>query len=232
MVSREGPWRLRRRVEHDAAAERVRRRDRAQHDAVAGHGHERLLEAHLPEAAAELGQPRRRLPRAVVDLHAVAVLGAAVGHEAQLGVEAEGRAQVGVGAGEEVPARDLVAADADEVDRDALPGRRALRGLVVDLDSAHARAPAGGQHRQLVAARDRARPQRPRHHRARALDREHAVDVQARAAAVGAAAGQRRGDVVQRRPHRVDPLAGAHRNRHDDRGQVFLCHTESAWQRA
>ena len=67
------------RVEHPAAAERVRRRDLADHDPVAPGGDERPLETDLPEAAAEPRQTGRRLARAVVDLHSLAVFGLAAG---------------------------------------------------------------------------------------------------------------------------------------------------------
>ena len=46
-------------VEHDAAAERVGGRERADHEPVAARRDERLLQAQLEVAAAELGQPRR-----------------------------------------------------------------------------------------------------------------------------------------------------------------------------
>ena len=59
------------RVEHAAATERVRWRDPAHHEAVAGGGDDRTLEADLPEPTAEPRQPRRRLARSVVDLHAL-----------------------------------------------------------------------------------------------------------------------------------------------------------------
>ena len=81
------------RVEHPAAAQRVRRRDLAHHQAVAGRGDQRLLEPDLPEAAAEPGQPGWRLAGAVVDLDPVTVLGLA-SLEVELGVDQVGRAQV------------------------------------------------------------------------------------------------------------------------------------------
>ena len=65
--SRAGPWRRGRGVEHDAAAERVRRRERRGSRAGRPRGHERLLEPQLRVAAAELREPGRDLARAVVD---------------------------------------------------------------------------------------------------------------------------------------------------------------------
>ena len=69
----------RRGVEHDAAAERVRRRERADHEPVAGQRHDRLLQPQLEEPPAELDQPRGGLARAVVDGDPRAVSGRASG---------------------------------------------------------------------------------------------------------------------------------------------------------
>ena len=82
----------------------------------------------------------------------------------------------------------------------------------MDLHSAHPDPPALRQQRELVAVPDLARPQRARHHRARAADREHTVDVQARRR-LGARAGRNvAGGAVERRAQLVDAVARARRH--------------------
>jgi len=68
---------VRSRVEHDPAAERVGRGDRADDDAVVGAGEQRPLDAKLPEPVPEVREATGRLARAVMDLDAVSVAGAA-----------------------------------------------------------------------------------------------------------------------------------------------------------
>ena len=205
-------------VEHDAAAERVGRRERADHHAVAARGHERLLEAQLEVAAAELGQPGRRLARAVVHGDSRAAVGPRVGRgPGERDVDAEARRQLLPGH-HDVSAAHLVAADAGQVERHPLARLGALARLVVDLDGADARRGARGQDADLVAARRRALPQRAGDDRAGAADRERAVDVQAQRA-VGAAARDprgRRGPArrgARRAPRRRAPRPGRPRRR-------------------
>src|SRR5205085_10391865 len=121
-------------------------------EVVAGAGEERLLEAQLPEAAAELCQPGGCLAGAVMDLDAPAVLGIA---EGQRRVDDVGRRDVA----EDVAAGDVAHLDADEVDGDALAGLGAVDRLVAHLHATDPRAVAGGLDRELVAAADRAGPQ-------------------------------------------------------------------------
>ena len=158
VASREGPWRLRRRVEHDAAAERVRRRDRAHHERSPATGTSGCSSRTCQKRPPSYGQPRRRLARAVVDLHAVAVLGAAVGHEAQLGVETDSS---GAGRRRRWRARRPRATSSrptpTRLTRDPLPGRRALararRG-----PGRRARARAGRRAAPSARRRARSRP--------------------------------------------------------------------------
>ncbi len=122
------------RLEDDPAAERVRRRDRADDDPVAAAREHRPLEPQLPEPVAERRQPRRRLARAVVDVDAHRVVGVA---QVERRVEDRARRD-GARGGEDVAAPDRAAVDPGEVQRDALARLGALDGLVVDLDAAHA----------------------------------------------------------------------------------------------
>ena len=147
----------RRRIEYDAPAERVRRRDPADHEPVAPGRHEWLLQSHLPERAAEPREPSRALAGPVVDLDAVAVLGLVV-LEAQLGVEQVRRAQPGRRCGEHVPAPDVRHADPDEIDRHPLPGLGTFDRPVMDLHAAHPDVPALGEQTQFVATRRGSRP--------------------------------------------------------------------------
>ena len=151
--SRLGPWR--RRVGSSTtppptvsggASERITSGPRAA-------GDERLLEPQLEVAAAELGEPRRRLARAVVDGDARAAVGRGVGRgpvERDVDAEAGGRRRGP--AHDHVAARHLVAPHAGQVQRHALAGLGALARLVVDLHGADARGGARGQDADLVAA--------------------------------------------------------------------------------
>jgi hypothetical protein len=121
------------------------------------------------------------------------------------------------GCGDHVAARDVAALDADEVDGDALARVGALDGLVVDLHGADPDRGAGREQDQAVAGRDRSGPQGARHHGARAVDGEGAVDVQQRLAGARVAAGEAVCDPVERGTHVLDAGAGARRAR-DDRG--------------
>jgi hypothetical protein len=60
-------------VEHGPAAERVRRRGGAHDEAVARGGQQVVVQAQLPQAAAEVGQPAGTPRGAVVDVHPRAV---------------------------------------------------------------------------------------------------------------------------------------------------------------
>src|SRR5207248_11344567 len=61
-------------VQHRPAAQRVRRRDLPDDQAVVPLGDQRPLESKLPDLAPEPGHPTGALPRAVVNLNSVAGL--------------------------------------------------------------------------------------------------------------------------------------------------------------
>ena len=71
-------------VEHAPAPECVGDADAAYHHAVAAGGQQRPLEAQLPEVLAEVHEPAGALAGAVVDVHALAVGGAAVQVEGRI----------------------------------------------------------------------------------------------------------------------------------------------------
>ena len=179
----------RRGVEHDAAAERVRRRQGADHEPVAGQRHERPLEPQLGVAAAELGEPRRR-PRACRGARRPARRrpGALGRGPLERRVDAVRRRAAGA-RGPAAPAATTTSPRATsstrharEVERDALArparGRRTRRG-----PARRARAPRrpAGSSSTASPRPALARPQRAGHDGAGAADRERAVDVQARA---------------------------------------------------
>ena len=130
------------------------------HEAVALRGDQRPLTAQLP-AALVPGATIRAGSRAVMDLRARG-LGAA---EVERRVDDPGRAQVGALTRDDVAAAHVVDPYAHEVDRDALPGVRALHGGVVHLDATDPHAFVGRQEAQAVARADRARPERAGHDR-------------------------------------------------------------------
>jgi hypothetical protein len=84
----------------------------------------------------------------------------------------------------------------------------------VNLHAARAGGEAGRLDPQLVAWCDRARPQRPRDHRAGAGDRERAVDVEARGS-LAPPLRHLRGDTGERGPQFVEALAGLGADGHD-----------------
>jgi hypothetical protein len=163
------------RIEHDSSAERVWRGDPPHDEPVARRRDERMLEAKLEEAPAERGHPRGRLPRAVVHLDPAG----RVLPKVERGVHHVGGAQGAVAVGEDVAAGDLAHLDPHQVDGHALAGRGALHRAVVDLDPAHPRLQPTRKQGDDIAAPDRAGPQRPGDHGARALDRERPIYVQA-----------------------------------------------------
>jgi FAD/FMN-containing dehydrogenase len=114
-------------VEHHAAAQGVGRRDRAHDDVVAGAGEQRALEAQLPQAGAERGEPARRLAGAVVDVDARAVLG--------VRAQREGRVEDAAGpddarGGDHVAAADGAALEAGEVTDAAIAESEAQRAMI------------------------------------------------------------------------------------------------------
>ena len=208
----------RRGVEHDAAAERVGRRERADHQAVACARDERLLEPQLRVAAAELGEPRRDLARAVVDRDAGAALRPRLGRgPVQRGVEPVGRRRA-----RSAPGASPTTTSPRATSSTATPARlsatrwpacaRSVGASWTCTPRTRARA-AGREQLDGVAAARAARPQRPGHHGAGAADRERAVDVQHERAAGARAPRQPLRRARQRRRQRVEPVAGARRHR-------------------
>ncbi len=179
----------RRRVQDPPAADRVRRRERTDHEAVAGDGHQRALEAQLRQSRLPRLQPLALdgrdagggLAGAVVHVHAGAPRERArSGQQIHLHVEQVPGRRCCVAVDHHVPALDFAALDPGEVERDSLsclgPGAR----LGMHLHPADPRTRAAGLDPDLRAPRDAPGPERPRHDGADALQREAAVDVQPR----------------------------------------------------
>ena len=130
-------------------------------------------------------------------------------------VEAVGRR--GRRAGPQHAARwHLVPLDTDERNGHAAAGAGALGVRAVDLQRAHARLTAGGLNRHGLADGERARPERPRHHGADAVEGEGAVDGEAHAPGV-VARRRLRGGRGDGGDQRVESAAGGGGDR-DDRG--------------
>ncbi len=178
----------RRGIEHDAAGDRGLGRGRADDHAVAACGRDRLAQPQLREPGGAgsqrlaLEQRDARLDAGRADQH---LREHPVPHarpacqRLQLDVESEALGK-GARGRQRRPARDGAALDAGEAGRDALACLRALDRLVVDLDRAHPHLAGARQHGEPVARGDRTRPQRPRDDRADPVQREGAVDRQAR----------------------------------------------------
>ena len=204
-------------VEHDAAAERVGRRERADHEAVAARGHERLLEAELEVAAAELREPRgasracRGGPRRACRRRA-----ARRAWPTTSATSTRKRRRPGGAA----PAATMTSPRATS--SRATPARfsatrcpasaRSRGSSWTWTERTRAGVPAG-QDADLVAARGAARPQRAGDDGAGAADRERAVDVQPqRAGALAPPARPRRRRSSAARSA-VEPLARWRRDR-------------------
>ena len=142
------------RVEHHAASERVRRRDLAHHEPVAGVGDDRPLEPHLPEAPAQPRQPGRATRGCRGGSGRARRLGIGVAVELELRIDPIARTHLGTGGDQHVAAPDLVDCEAGEVHRHSLPGRRPVERIVVDLHAADPDAPPLRQHLELVAPPD------------------------------------------------------------------------------
>ena len=203
------------RVEHLTAAERVRWRDLAHHEPVAGSRDDRLLEPDLPEAAAEPRQARGRLAGAVVDLDPLSRLRFTVA-ELELRVDPIRGTQPRVGLDQHVAALDLRHREAGQVHGHSLARRRPIHLLVVHLHAAHPNSPPLRQHLELVSAPDRPRPERPGDDRAGPPDSEHPVDVEAsRRGSAVRPRGDRPAGPVECRPQLLDSLARTRRHGHD-----------------
>jgi hypothetical protein len=207
----------RRRVEDDAAAERVGRGDGPDDDPIASRHHDRRLEPQLAIAAAELGDTGGGFPRAVVHLHPGAVRGAGVivgpGHRAVHPEARPWRGRIAVG-DHHVPALGLPDRQAGQVEGHPLAGPGALGGLVVDLDGTDPRPPARWQQPDRVAAPHLPRPERAGHHRPGAADGENAVDVQSRPQLRGWTGRYPIRRALERGAKLVEPGARAHADRH------------------
>ena len=163
-----------------------------------------------------VGHARRRLARAVVDVHAHPVAARRAGRAR---ASSDARRRAPRRRGDDVAARDLARARRPaRLSATRWPARGALDGLVVDLDAAHAHAA-----RRAAAAtstsprRDRARPQRAGDDRARAADGERRGRRAARGSPPpsprGRAGARRRASSAARSSS--TPVAGARRARHD-----------------
>ena len=158
-------------VEDAAAAER---RPVAEDDTVAAGRDDRVGETELGEPISHADEPRRRLGRPVVHAHARVIPDRLQLGELHVEPVAE---RIGAGLDERIAALEDMALDARDRERDALAGFGALDRLVVDLHAPNANIGAGRLGPQLVALRDRARPERSRHDRPDPVQREDAVDV-------------------------------------------------------
>ena len=177
------------RDEHLAAADRRHRREGAQDEAVvrldrgvAVEPHDRRgLRAGGDLAALQRSHAREVVRRAVMQTHLVAgAQGPAAGHDLHPGVEAPADAAGRLRRDQPAAALHGIAVEAAQVDAHAAAGAHDLGLVIVHLHAAHDRSRAPGLHHQRVAGADLAAPQRARDHRADALEREHAVDRQAR----------------------------------------------------
>ena len=138
----------RRRIEHDAAADRHRRRIGAEDEAIAARQHRRRFEAQpherasLPGAIAAIDAPaidtRPSTSRgAVMQAHARAVLERLRAGSSSISASTR-RVTLSVpGAASVSPRDDVADVDAAEVDRRALAGDRLGRALAVHLHAAH-----------------------------------------------------------------------------------------------
>ena len=111
-----------------------------------------------------------------------------------------------------VAAPQVAAADGGQVDGHPLAGLGPLDRCVMHLHRAHPHlAPLGLDAKQITGG-DRPRPERPGRDRPDSLQREHAVDVEARRA-LGVTLARR--DACECREELVEPVAGLGRDRHD-----------------
>ena len=161
-------------VEHDAASDG---RLGAQHEAIAAGGDDGRGEPELRARVVGAYDPRRDLRRAVVH----ADRRRDVGDRLEPHVEPVARHER-IRRDERVAARELVSLDPGEVHGDTLAGFRALDVPVVHLHASHAHLESRRLDPQPVAGADRPRPERARHDRADAVEREDAVDVEPRRA--------------------------------------------------
>ncbi|KQV87254.1 hypothetical protein ASD15_28900 [Massilia sp. Root351] len=174
-------------VENHATAYGLRGLRVAQHEAVAGHGMDFLLE-HQLRAGGVAGQYRVRVQRhdvgGMVGCAQVHVYrrpglerGAASGQQRQLGIDAQGAG--GQRRGDHPAAAfDLVARCTGQVESQALPRAAFAGGAVLGMDAAHAHFPASRRQCQRIAHGHAARQRGPRDHCALAGQREHAVHAQ------------------------------------------------------
>ena len=152
------PWRRAARVEHDAAAERVGRRDRAHDDAVAGARRAAAARSRSLPAARRRGRPgapgASRVPWWTCDAHRRGVRRAA----SSVAVERPGDGATAPGAATTSPRATSRRSTPTRLSATRWPARGALDGLVVDLHR-RARAPRvpAGQERQ-ARRRARSRP--------------------------------------------------------------------------
>jgi hypothetical protein len=163
-------------VENDAAAHG---RSRPQHDTIAARGHGGGSQPELGVPLADPHDTRVVLGRSVVDVETRAVRDGLELVEFDVEAVAD---RIGIGGDERVAPAQMVAFETRQRDGDALPGLRALGGLVMHLDAANANLDAAGLGNEHVAHADGAGPQRSGGDGSDSAQAEHAVDEQARRA--------------------------------------------------
>ncbi len=208
-------------IEHDPAPERVRRRQRPDHQPVAAGGHQRLLEPELEVAAAELREPGGRLARAVVHGDARAAVRPRVGGDPR-----ERRRRRGT------------AATRRRRRRATTTSPRATSSRPTPARFSATRWPASARSRgSSWTCTERTRAERPdgriRTSSPRAAAPSHSVPVTtvpaprivnerstcSRSAPPPLRPGSAGGDPVERRAQLVQPLAAGRRDRHDLRAR-------------
>lgn len=197
----------RRRLHHDASADRGHGRVRADDEAVARPGDDGFFQPQLrpadlagsdPRLAQERDSPQDlRGPEVESDPLPRPDLPRRIREDTELHGKHPAR-RPGAVADEHVAARDLRAFHARERDGDAAPRLCALDLRAVDVEPANPGAPARRQqpHRRLTL--DPAAPECPRDHRAGASNGEDAIDREPDQV-VGAPLGDRRRGACQRR---------------------------------
>jgi len=176
-------------LEHDAAAQDVRRRREAQHEAIAGRYDDGFFESELRQRFAarlehfrveehELAQHFGR-PRMKTDLRAVLDGAIEIGECLHRRAEHRRCAKVARRRGDHSARHDVVI-DVGHVDRGGMAGAHDVDGLRVGLHPAHFRGEADGQDLEHVAVLHRARHRDAGDHGAVTVRAEHTLDRQSK----------------------------------------------------
>ena len=182
---------VRGRVEHFPAGDRRRRCREADDEAIAAGGDRSLAQAQLREAGGagrKLGLTEQRDSPIEVGCSSSTCAGwpwLRPGPAGSAWRRTSRRKLAGKAPAtdEGVPASNGLPLDADEARCHPLPGAGALAGAVVHLDRPDPRLDVVRREHELIAGADGARPERPGHDGADALQRKRAVDPQACGAA-------------------------------------------------